>query len=119
MVTVVSFLLDCALPMGRPARVATLAAVALLAFGGRALATEYPAWGDTGWIYASKAACCNEAIAIASRYSAEECANTGGVPSPFVGGGGQRGSCSWQWMQDPYGTTMNRCYGEASVWCDQ
>jgi hypothetical protein len=31
---------------------------------------------------------------------------------------GQRGSCSWQWMQGGYGTMMNRCYGEASVWCD-
>jgi hypothetical protein len=119
MVTGVRFLLHCAPPMGRPARVATLAAVALLASASRALATEYPGWGDTGWIYASKAYCCNEAIGIASRYSEEACANTGGVPSPFVGGAGQRGSCSWQWMQDPYGAMMNRCYGEASVWCDQ
>src|SRR5262249_18758690 len=92
MVTVASFLLDCALPMGRPARVATLAAVALLAFAGRALATEYPAWGDTGWIYASKAACCNEAIGIASRYSEEEGANTGGMPSRSAAGAGQRGT---------------------------
>ena len=119
MVTVAGFLLHCAPPMGRPARVATLAAVALLTFAGRALATEYPGWGDTGWIYASKAYCCNEAIRIASGWSEEACANTGGVPSPFAGGAGHRGSCSWQSMQDPYGTMMNRCYGEASVWCDQ
>jgi len=105
--------------MGRPTRVVTLTAVALLTFAGRALATEYPGWGDTGWIYASKAYCCNEAIRIASGWSEEACANTGGVPSPFAGGAGHRGSCSWQSMQDPNGTMMNRCYGEASVWCDQ
>ena len=93
MVTDVRFLLHCASPMGRPARVAILATVALLAFAGRARATEYPGWGDTGWIYASKAYCCNEAIGIASRYSEEECANTGGMPSehggePATGAGG-------------------------------
>jgi hypothetical protein len=80
-------------------------------------ASEYPGWGDTGWIHASKRECCNAAIAIASQYSEEACANSGGFPSPFVGGG-QRGSCSSQSMQDGYGSVIYRCYSEASVWCD-
>jgi len=99
------------------AQAAILALVVLLATAGRARATEYPGWGDTGWVYASKRDCCNSAIGIASQYSEQACANSGGVPSTFVGGG-QRGSCRWQWMQDGYGNMMYRCYGEASVWCD-
>ena len=94
-----------------------LVIVLLLALAGPTGATEYPGWGDTGWVYASKRDCCNGAIAIASRYSEEACVNSGGVPSPFVGGG-QRGSCSWQWMQDGFGNMMNRCYGQAAVWCE-
>lgn len=84
---------------------------------GRARASEYPGWGDTGWVYESKRECCNDAIAIASQYSERACANSGGRPSPFVGGG-QRGSCSAQWTQDRDENTMYRCYGEASVWCE-
>ena len=42
-----------------------LAACLVLGAAGAARATEYPGWGDTGWIYASKRDCCNQAIAIA------------------------------------------------------
>lgn len=80
-------------------------------------ASEYPGWGDTGWVYASKRECCNGAIAIASQYSEQACVNAGGRPSPFQGGG-QRGSCSSQLAQAGDGNTMYRCYGEAAVWCD-
>ncbi len=104
--------------MQRARHATTLAIVLLLALACHAGATEYPGWGDTGWVYASKRDCCNSAIAIASYWSEQACANSGGVPSPFVGAGAQRGSCSWQWMQDGYGNMMNRCYGQASVWCD-
>ena len=80
-------------------------------------ATEYPGWGDTGWVFASKRECCNDAIAIASQYSEQACVTAGGRPSPFEGGG-QRGSCSWQLAQAGDGNTIYRCYGEAAVWCD-
>ena len=80
-------------------------------------ASEYPGWGDTGWVYENKRDCCNDAIAIASQYSEQACTTSGGRPSPFVGGG-QRGSCSSQWEQDGNGNMMYRCYGETSVWCD-
>ncbi|HXJ37284.1 MAG TPA: hypothetical protein VMS22_24920 [Candidatus Eisenbacteria bacterium] len=82
-----------------------------------AYATEYPGWGDTGWVYESKSACCSDAIAIASQYSEQACSTSGGMPSPFEGGG-QRGTCTWQWNQDGYGNTLYRCYGQAAIWCD-
>ena len=97
--------------------VGALAFLAAMSMGVLATAAQYPGWGDTGWVYASKRECCNSAIAIASQYSEDACTNSGGVPSPFVGGG-QRGSCSSQWTQDGNGYVMYRCYGEASIWCD-
>jgi hypothetical protein len=93
-----------------------LATCLLLGAAAAAHATEYPGWGDTGWVYASKRDCCNQAIAIASQYSAQACVTAGGNPTSFVGGG-QRGSCSAQWQQDDAGALVYRCYGEASVWC--
>ena len=81
-----------------------------------AYATEYPGWGDTGWVYESKSACCNDAIAIAAQYSEQACSTSGGMPSPFDGA--QQGTCSWQWNQDGYGNTMYRCNGQSTVWCD-
>jgi hypothetical protein len=92
------------------------AAILLVGAAATASATEYPGWGDTGWIYANKRDCCNEAIAIASQYSAQACVTAGGAPTSFTGGG-QRGSCTSQFMQDDDGVMMYRCYGEASVWC--
>jgi len=79
-------------------------------------AAQYPGWGDTGWVYASKRDCCNAAIDIAAQYSAGACANAGGVARPFAGSS-QRGTCSAEWMQDENGAMLYRCYGEASVWC--
>jgi hypothetical protein len=100
------------------ARASISTMVVLLASAVVARASEYSGWGDTGWVYESKSACCSDAIATASRYSELSCTNTGGRPSPFVGGG-QRGTCNWQLTQDGDGNTMYRCYGEASEWCDQ
>ena len=85
--------------------------------GGDVHASEYPGWGDTGWVYESKRDCCNDAIAIASQYSAQACITSGGRPSPFAGVG-NRGTCSWQMTQDGDGNTLNRCNGEATVWCE-
>ncbi len=79
-------------------------------------AAQYPGWGDTGWIYASKRECCNEAIDIAADYSADACRTAGGIPRPFAGAS-QRGTCSAEWSQDEDGSMMYRCSGEASVWC--
>lgn len=104
-------------PMRLSPCAAITAVVLLLGSAVAARATEYPGWGDTGWIYASKRDCCNAAIAIASQYSEQACTTSGGRPSPFEGGG-QRGSCSPQFTQDADGNTMYRCYGETSVWCD-
>lgn len=102
-----------------PARSATLAiaiAATLALTSAAARAAQYPGWGDTGWMYASKRDCCNAAIGIAQEYSAQACINSGGVPKPFRGGG-QRGSCNADWMQDEDGGVLYRCYGEAAVWC--
>jgi len=91
--------------------------VASLALGAAAVrAAQYPGWGDTGWVYASKRECCNAAIDIAAQYSAGACANAGGVPRPFAGAS-QRGTCNAEWMQNEEGAVLYRCYGEASVWC--
>jgi len=99
------------------AHAAMLAAGLVLGSVAEVRATEYPGWGDTGWVFASKRECCNDAIAIASQYSEQACVTAGGRPSPFEGGG-QRGSCSWQLAQAGDGNTIYRCYGEAAVWCD-
>jgi hypothetical protein len=93
-----------------------LAVVALVLCAAVVEAAQYPGWGDTGWIYASKRECCNEAIDIAADYSANACVTAGGVPRPFAGAS-QRGTCSSEWSQDEDGSMMYRCYGEASVWC--
>ena len=90
---------------------ATVLCIAPIARG-----AQYPGWGDTGWVYASKRDCCNAAIAIAQDYSAQACVNSGGVPRPLTGGA-QRGSCSAEWMQDAEGDVLYRCYGEAAIWC--
>ena len=103
--------------MRLPAYAAILVLISLVASVGRVRASEYPGWGDTGWVYETKRDCCNDGIAIASQYSEQACVNSGGRPSPFVGGG-QRGSCSAQYNQDGNGNILYRCYGEASVWCD-
>jgi hypothetical protein len=98
-------------------RPAALAAAALLLLAGSgARAAQYPGWGDTGWVYASKRECCNAAIEIAAHYSAQTCVTAGGVPRPFAGSS-QRGTCSAEWMQQEGGAVLYRCYGEASVWC--
>ena len=90
------------------------ALVLLAATGARA--AQYPGWGDTGWVYASKRECCNAAIAFANEYSAQACVIAGGVPKGFSGGV-QRGTCQPEWSQDEDGYVLYRCYAEASVWC--
>jgi hypothetical protein len=90
-------------------------AILLLLDGLSAQGAQYPGWGDTGWVHASKRECCSEAIAIAAEYSAEACATAGGIPRSFAGAS-QRGTCSAEWMQYE-GTMLYRCHGEASVWC--
>jgi hypothetical protein len=94
----------------------SLAAAAFVLLGvTSARAAQYPGWGDTGWVYASKRDCCNAAIDIAAQYSADACVTSGGVPRAFAGSS-QRGTCSAEWMQQE-GSVLYRCYGEASVWC--
>src|SRR5262249_42601276 len=101
-------------PMARV--LCALALLATVAVPIRARAAQYPGWGDTGWVYASRRDCCDAAIATANQYSAQACVNTGGLPSGFRGGG-QRGTCTVDWTQDDNGDTLFRCYGEAAVWC--
>ena len=90
----------------------------LLAFAAGTRASEYPGWGDTGWVYGSKWQCCRAAINIASQYSEQACATAGGRPDPFAGEA-QRGDCNSQWTQDADGNVLYRCYGQAAVWCEQ
>jgi len=97
-------------------RAAGAAVTALLLGGTAARAAQYPGWGDTGWVYASKRDCCAAAIDIAAEYSAQACITAGGVPRPFAGAS-QRGTCHAEWQQDGAGGLLYRCYGEASVWC--
>ena len=97
------------------ARTLVLAAALLLSSGTLARAAQYPGWGDTGWVHASKRECCNEAIALAAEYSAQACMTAGGTPRSFAGSS-QRGTCSSEWMQYE-GAILYRCYGEAAVWC--
>ena len=97
-------------------RLAIVSALLVTAFAANAKATQYQGWGDTGWVYASKYECCNQAIAIASQYSAQACVTSGGSPQSFAGGG-QRGSCTADFQQDDGGNLMYRCYGDAAVWC--
>jgi hypothetical protein len=99
-------------PLARSLLLATVSLVPVATAG----AAQYPGWGDTGWVYASKRECCNAAIEIAAQYSGQACVTAGGVPRPFAGSA-QRGTCSAEWMQDEAGGVLYRCYGEASVWC--
>ena len=102
--------------MNSSVRDAVLATLGLLVSAAAAHAAQYPGWGDTGWVYASKRECCNTAIEIAASYSAQACIDSGGVPRPFAGAN-QRGTCSASWMQDGAGGILYRCQGEAAVWC--
>jgi hypothetical protein len=88
----------------------------LLLAAGNARAGQYPGWGDTGWVYASKRDCCTAAIEIAASYSAAACTNSGGMPAPFRGAA-ERGTCKAEWRQGGQGSLLYRCLGEASVWC--
>jgi hypothetical protein len=78
---------------------------------------QYPAWGDTGWVYASKRECCNAAIAIAQEHSAVACVNAGGTLRPQSSGVRRRGSCKWESNRDPNGVLVYRCRAEATAPC--
>jgi hypothetical protein len=94
--------------------VVAVAAVGALAAPARA--AQYPGWGDTGWVWASRRDCCLAAISIAADYSMEACITAGGRPRPTSGQ--QRGSCRTERAPDPEtGVMLYRCYGEAAVWC--
>ena len=92
--------------------IASLALVASVAS-----AAQYPARGDTGWVYAGKRDCCNAAIAMAQENSAAACLTVGGRPNPMRGGVQRRGFCSWQSTSDASGATLFRCQAEATVPC--
>jgi hypothetical protein len=102
--------------MGTAFRRATFCAAIVLVAATAARAEQYQAWGDTGWVYASKRDCCDAALAIAQEYSADMCITAGGVPRPPFGGG-RRGTCTSDFMQDEAGGMLYRCYGEAAIWC--
>jgi hypothetical protein len=94
-----------------------LAIVAPMLLAVPASAGQYPARGDTGWVYAGKRDCCNAAIAMAQEYSAATCRNVGGTPSPMRGGVQRRGFCAWESASDASGAVLFRCQAEASVPC--
>jgi hypothetical protein len=104
--------------MGTRAPIIILSALTLAAVvAGDARASQYPGRGDTGWVYAGKRECCNEAIAMAQNESANACRNIGGTPSQMRGGVQRRGFCNWESNRDASGATLFRCYAEAAVWC--
>ncbi len=82
-----------------------------------ASARQYAGHGDTGWIYASKRDCCDEAIGRAQEESAFACENTGGRPKAMRGGVQRRGSCEWESRTDFNGDVVFRCIAEATVLC--
>jgi len=96
---------------------AALTIVTLVFLVAPAGAAQYPARSDTDWVYASKRACCDGAIALAQQYSAEACHTSGGRPSPMRGGVQLRGFCTWQSAQDANGAVLFRCQAEATVPC--
>ena len=102
--------------MGFSVRCALMATALLLAAAADVRASQYQAWGDSGWGYASKRECCNAAIAIAQEYSGQACLDTGGQPRPPMGAG-QRGVCTSEWSQAEDGSLLYRCYAEAALWC--
>lgn len=102
--------------MRRTLTTVALATMVFLATAPRVVrASEYPAWGDTGWVYASKRECCNAAVQIAQQYSMEACIAVGGVPRPMRGAA--RGSCEAEWTQLDTGAILYRCVSESAVWC--
>ena len=96
---------------------AMLVVVTLVLLAAPARAAQYPARSDTDWVYASKRACCDGAIALAQQHSAEACQISGGRPSPMRGGVQRRGFCTWQSTQDASGAILFRCQAEATVPC--
>ncbi len=98
-------------------RIAFGIACALAATATVASARQYPGRGDTGWIYASKRDCCDEAIGRAQEDSAAVCHNTGGIPKAMRGGVQRRGSCEWESRTDANGDVVFRCLAEATVLC--
>jgi len=92
-------------------------ALALAATATVASARQYPGRGDTGWIYASKRDCCDEAIGRAQQDSAAVCESSGGIPSAMRGGVQRRGSCAWESNRDAAGDVVFRCTAEATVLC--
>jgi hypothetical protein len=101
----------------RAVGIAVAAAAALVATATVAAARQYPGRGETGWTYASKRDCCDEAIARAQQDSAAICENVGGIPSPMRGGVQRRGSCAWESTRDDAGDVLFRCQAEATVLC--
>jgi hypothetical protein len=96
----------------------TLAAATLLLLAPSITrAAQYPGWGDTGWVYASKRDCCDEAIGRAQEDSAAVCHNAGGIPKAMRGGVQRRGSCAWESRTDANGDVVFRCLAEATVLC--
>ena len=91
--------------------------VAIVALASQAAAREFSAYGDTGWVYASKRDCCNGAIAIAQNNSMVACQESGGVPSPMRGGVQRRGFCQWESAVDANGATAFHCQAQATVPC--
>ena len=101
--------------MRSPRPVVAIAVAGALLAASRVFAAQYPAWGDTGWVYASKRDCCDGAVQIAQEYSAQACYDAGGVPRPTTGT--RRGVCQWDSQRDAWGRTVFRCQAEAALWC--
>ena len=94
-----------------------LLSLAMASIATTASAGQYPGRGDTGWVYAGKRDCCDEAIARAQQNSASICAGLGGTPRPLRGGVRRRGHCRWESAPDDFGDVMFRCQAEATVPC--
>jgi len=97
----------------------TIATVAMLlvAVATSVRAGQYPGHGDTGWVYAGKRECCNEAIALAQEDSAAVCHQVGGTPNPMRGGVKRRGYCDWESAVHDDGRIFFRCQAEATIPC--
>ena len=101
----------------RPLLAALTVSMTLMLWISETAAGQYPGRGDTGWLYAGKRECCNEAIALAQEDSAAVCRNVGGTPNAMRGGVQRRGYCRWESARDDSGATVFRCQAEATVLC--
>jgi len=89
--------------------------LALIAVPVAVQAASYTGRADTGWGYANKAYCCEDAVAAAQDDSARACERAGGYPE--YRRSSARGRCKWDTRRGRDGRSVYRCSATASIYC--